>query len=182
MKIYTKLGDDGSTSLIGGRRVQKYDLRIEAYGTVDELMAVVAVTSDLIDNQKHKDVLMFIQDRLMTISSLLASDFNDEDGLLPRLYPKDIQKLENEIDRMEEKLVPLNSFILPGGNIASSYCHLARTITRRAERIVIRLADEAVVDELIIQYLNRLSDYFFVISRLIMSDLRISEIVWKPIL
>ena len=118
----------------------------------------------------------------MTISSLLASDFNDEDGLLPRLYPKDIQKLENEIDKMEEKLVPLNSFILPGGNIASSYCHLARTITRRAERIVIRLADEAVVDELIIQYLNRLSDYFFVISRLIMSDLEISEIVWKPIL
>ena len=180
MKIYTKLGDDGSTSLIGGRRVQKYDLRIEAYGTVDELMAIIAVTSDSINNQKCKDELLIIQDRLMTISSLLATDFKDESGLLPKLYKQDIEKLENEIDRMEEKLVPLTSFILPGGNLASSYCHVARTITRRAERLVIKLADEVAVNKLAIKYLNRLSDYFFVLSRLIMSDLNIKEIVWKP--
>jgi cob(I)alamin adenosyltransferase len=180
VKIYTKSGDDGSTALIGGRRVQKYHPKIEAYGTVDELMAFVAVISDSVDNQEYKDVLLHIQDRLMTISSLLASDFKDEDGMLPKLFPEDIQKLEDEIDRMETKLVSLNSFILPGGNIASSFCHVARTITRRAERIVIRLADETAVDELTIKYLNRLSDYFFVLSRMILRDLGLHEIVWKP--
>jgi cob(I)alamin adenosyltransferase len=180
LKIYTKGGDKGSTSLLGGRRVPKYHLKIEAYGPVDELMAFVAVVMDSYQNDYYRDFLSWVLDRLMTISSILASDCDDCPDQLPQLTVSDIQKLELEIDKMEEKLTPLRTFILPGGNITASYCHVARTITRRAERIIVRLNEEFSTDELVIKYLNRLSDFFFVLSRLIISDLQLKENVWKP--
>jgi cob(I)alamin adenosyltransferase len=180
VKIYTKGGDRGTTSLIGGRRVPKYHSKIEAYGTVDELISYIGLVRDLYNNQYYKDFLIQVQDRLMTCSSLLAADCDGCEEELPKLSTDDIEFLENEIDKMEEKLPPLKSFILPGGNPVVSHCHICRTICRRAERITIRVAEEFKVDELVIKYLNRLSDFFFVFSRLISKDLEAEEIPWNP--
>ncbi|MFW5820075.1 MAG: cob(I)yrinic acid a,c-diamide adenosyltransferase [Bacteroidota bacterium] len=180
MKIYTKGGDKGTTALIGGRRVPKFHAKIEAYGTVDELISYTGLLRDEYNNEHYKAVLIEIQDRLMTCSSLLAADCDGCEEELPQIREKDIDFLEKEIDDMEKDLPPLRSFILPGGNRVVSVCHITRTICRRAERITIKLAEEYEVGELVIKYLNRLSDFFFVFSRLISRDLNAEEIPWKP--
>jgi cob(I)alamin adenosyltransferase len=179
-KIYTKTGDKGETSLIGGTRVPKYHERIEAYGTLDELNAFLGIIRDqAIDNHTHA-ILLEIQDRIFTAESLLAQD-TDKPGLraLPQLHEQDITLLETEIDAMNEHLTPLQNFILPGGHPAVSYCHIGRTVCRRAERITLRLATHVPVDELVIKYLNRLSDYLFVLARKLSNDLGATESAWK---
>jgi len=180
LKIYTKTGDAGETSLIGGKRVPKYHNRIEAYGTVDELLSYVGL---LRDSCKHAEIeanLLQLQERLMVVSAILASDCDDCKVKLPALYPDDILFLEKEIDRMDETLEPLSSFIIPGGHVAVSHCHVTRTICRRTERIVIKLAEETQVPEIVVQYLNRLSDYFFVLARFLSSHFKVVEHPWLP--
>jgi cob(I)alamin adenosyltransferase len=182
MKIYTKGGDNGQTSLIGGKRVPKSHERIEAYGTVDELIAYIGLLRDSLNDEDHRNLLMKVQDRLMTAASLLAADSEQFRKDLPEINESDIQFLEKEIDRMEKKLPPLHSFIIPGGHSIVSICHIARTICRRAERVTVRLKEISGSDKLVIIYLNRLSDFLFVFSRLISSKLGVDEIPWKPTL
>ncbi len=178
-KIYTKTGDKGSTALIGGKRVSKTHPRIEAYGTVDELSAWAGLIRDQqIDDQSRK-VVLEIQDRLFTIESLLAADGGANAPDLPQLQEQDVTLLEKEIDRMNEQLPELASFVLPGGHPVASYCHLARTVCRRAERLVIKLAEENTIEPLILVYLNRLSDYFFVLSRYLLKKLGGTETAWN---
>ena len=179
IKIYTKTGDTGETSLIGGKRVPKYDLRIEAYGTVDELNSYIGLLRDLHVDPHSREMLMEIQDRLFTTESLLAAEDPSAYHPLPRLLEGDVTLLENEIDHMNESLPPLHSFILPGGHPIVSHCHIARCICRRAERLCIKLAQEKPVDNLIIKYLNRLSDYLFVLSRKLGKDFNVIETAWK---
>lgn len=180
MKIYTKTGDKGQTSLVGGTRVSKTELRIEAYGTVDELNSCVGLVRDQAVNNDRKDILKEIQDRLFTIGSILASEPEQTKKRIPDLHESDIELLEKEMDRMDESLEPMRFFILPGGHQSVSFGHLARTVCRRAERMVIRLSQETEVDDLVIRYLNRLSDYLFVLCRMMIKDLNIEEISWKP--
>jgi len=180
MKIYTKTGDNGTTSLLSGRRVPKYHQKIEAYGTVDELLAFTGLLRDGYEDDYYRDVLLWIQDRLMTISSLLSADGEAYENDLPQIQQQDLEKLEFEIDKMEDELPVLKSFILPGGCIPNSYCHIARTVCRRAERIIIKVAEEFEVGELVIHFLNRLSDFYFVLSRLIIKRLGGEEIHWEP--
>ncbi len=179
-KIYTKGGDKGSTSLIGGTRVPKYDERIEAYGTVDELCSFAGLVRDQNIDGHYQDILLVIQNRLFIIESLLAADSEKSVAKLPKIKESDITLLEKEIDEMEEALPALTSFILPGGHTTVSYCHITRTICRRAERLTIKLSEKYQVDEKIIRYLNRLSDYFFVLARKLSYDLNTEEIQWKP--
>jgi cob(I)alamin adenosyltransferase len=179
MKIYTKTGDEGTTSLWGGRRVSKAHLKIDAYGTVDELNAYIGLLGDQEVNFSKRPVLKEIQDRLFTIGSLLAMDSEKEMSKKPDLLVEDLSLLENEIDQMDENLPPLKNFILPGGHQAVSFCHLARTVCRRAERCVIALHEIEKVDQLIIKYLNRLSDYLFVLGRSMAQDLGAEEITWN---
>ena len=178
-KIYTKTGDKGTTALIGGTRVPKYDDRIEAYGTVDELNAWLGLISDQEIDKHSKKTLLEIQDRLFTIESHLATAPDAVAGNLPLLKEEDVLLLENEIDKMNDQLPELSSFILPGGHSIVSYCHLARTVCRRAERLVIKMDTKYSVEPLIIIYLNRLSDYLFVISRYFSQSFGIKERVWK---
>jgi cob(I)alamin adenosyltransferase len=179
-KIYTKTGDKGQTSLIGGTRVSKFHPRIEAYGTIDELNSYIGLLRDQDINPHYREVLIEIQDRLFTAESLIALDPESTSPVkLPMLADRDVQLLENEIDAMNEELPPLKSFILPGGHTTVSYCHIARTVCRRAERHTIRLAQSQPVDERVIRYLNRLSDYLFVLSRKLALDLGAPETPWK---
>ena len=163
MKIYTKTGDLGETSLLGGTRVSKSELQIEAYGTVDELNAYVGLIRDQIWKKPVLVELIEIQDRLFTIGSHLANDQKKSGIKLPEISESDIERLENQIDLMNEKLPPMTAFILPGGNTTVSYTHIARCVCRRAERHVVRLNHNWDVDPIIIKYLNRLSDYLFVL-------------------
>ncbi|MDY0254169.1 MAG: cob(I)yrinic acid a,c-diamide adenosyltransferase [Tenuifilaceae bacterium] len=181
MKIYTKTGDKGSTSLIGGKRVPKNHPRIDAYGTVDELMAFTALLrdQDAIDKQ-WKSVLAEVLDRLMSCASILAADCTDCKVKLPIIQDADIRFLEEQIDIMDEQLEPLTSFVLPGGHQAVSLCHVARTICRRAERLAISVAVESPLPENLVKYINRLSDFFFTFSRLLAKNLKIEQIPWKP--
>jgi cob(I)alamin adenosyltransferase len=181
-KIYTKTGDKGSTSLIGGTKVLKSDLRIEAYGTIDELNSYIGLCSDLLADESSKKILREIQDRLFTIGSSLACDPEKETKMkIPDLREEDIVLLEKEIDSMDEQLPELKSFILPGGHPAVSHIHIARCICRRAERNCVRLQNEISEDSpLIIKYLNRLSDYLFELSRFVAHQLNAEEIIWKP--
>jgi cob(I)alamin adenosyltransferase len=179
-KIYTKGGDKGETALIGGKRVPKYHDRIEAYGTVDELNSFVGLIRDYNIDARSKEILLEIQDRLFTLESLLATDHDSEiQRDLPKLHEGDIKLLEDEIDKMNAGLPELTSFILPGGHQVVSYCHVARTICRRAERISIKLSINYPVDPLSIKYLNRLSDYFFVLARFMTKYLNVEETIWK---
>ena len=180
MKIYTKTGDKGETSLIGGTRVKKHHVRIESYGTVDELNSYIGLVRDQEVNASRKDLLKEIQDRLFTIGSSLASDPEKSKMKIPDLHAEDITLLENEIDKMNDELPPLRVFVLPGGHQSVSFCHLARCVCRRAERLVIGLQEESFVAELVIQYLNRLSDYLFVLSRMMAHELNAEEVPWKP--
>ena len=179
-KIYTRTGDKGQTSLIGGTRVPKFHPRIESYGTIDELNSYIGLIRDHQIGMHYKEILLEVQDRLFTAESLIARDPEAEVGIkLPSLSESDITLLENEIDRMNEDLPELKSFILPGGHPIVSYCHIARCICRRAERHTIRLAQAQPVEELVIQYLNRLSDYLFVLARKLAKDLNATETNWK---
>jgi cob(I)alamin adenosyltransferase len=180
MKIYTKTGDKGTTALIGGKRVLKNHIRIEAYGTADELISYLALIRDYDVKQEHKDFILNIQEDLMVISSILAADCDDCLSKLPRLSPDSIVKLETEIDRLDSTLEPLKTFIIPGGHIAVSTCHVARTICRRLERVVITLNDNSPISDVIIKYINRLSDYLFTLARSVAADKKIKDIIWKP--
>lgn len=182
MKIYTKKGDKGTTSLIGGKQVKKNHIRIMAYGSVDELIAVIGVVRDHINNEEKIDQLVQVQDKLMVIAAILATDCDDCDVVLPKLSDESIVWLEAKIDIMEKKLPTLSKFLLPGGHPAVSFCHVARTVCRRTEREVITLAETTTVPEIIIRYLNRLSDYLFVLSRALGVDFKATEIPWQPLL
>jgi cob(I)alamin adenosyltransferase len=180
MKIYTKTGDKGTTALFGGKRVSKADLRIDTYGTVDELNSYMGLVRDQEVNANRKSILIEIQDRLFTIGSILATEPGNTKVKVPTLTESDVTFLENEIDAMEEKLPPMKSFVLPGGHPSVSFCHVARTVCRRAERLVIALDAQEKTDDLIIKYLNRLSDYLFVLSRKMTAELKAEETPWKP--
>lgn len=181
MKIYTKTGDKGQTGLIGGSRVSKADLRIDAYGTVDELNSWIGLVRDQAVNTNRKDFLKEIQDRLFTIGSELATDPDKTvKRAMPAIIPGDVTSLEDAMDAMDAELPELRAFVLPGGHQAVSYCHLARTVCRRAERLIIALNQQSPVDDLVLQYINRLSDYLFVLSRKMAQELGSEEVAWKP--
>ena len=182
LKIYTKTGDKGNTSLIGGTKVPKSHIRIESYGTVDELNSWVGVVMDHIADETTKQTLKEIQDRLFTVGSSLACDPDKEPMLkIPDLHESDVEFLEKEIDRMNEALEPMRAFILPGGGAAISFAHVARCVCRRAERLCVSMQqDEMEIESLVIKYLNRLSDYLFVVARYAGHLLQVEEIKWKP--
>jgi len=179
MKIYTLTGDDGSTSLAGGRRVPKSHPRVEAYGSVDELNSWIGLLRDFKGNESRREILIFIQDQLMRCASTLAADEPDASNNESCL-PGDtcVEVLENEIDIIEAKLPPIRNFILPGGHVLVSYCHIARCVCRRAERAVLRLNITEETPPIINMFLNRLADYLFILSRKISSDLDIEEVKW----
>ena len=181
-KIYTKTGDLGKTSLIGGTKVAKSHIRIESYGTIDELNSYIGLVNDNITDPHSKLILKEIQDRLFTIGSSLACDPDKEPLMkIPDLKEDDIVLLENEIDQMNEVLPVMKSFILPGGHVAVSTAHITRCVCRRAERLCVNMQQhELFVDPLVIKYLNRLSDYLFVLARYIGHLLGVDEIPWKP--
>src|SRR5258705_12723027 len=181
LKIYTKTGDKGTTSLIGGTKVPKSHVRIEAYGTVDELNSYIGLCKDLLDDPSGRAILQEIQDRLFTIGSSLACDPEKEPKMkIPDLKESDIVFLEKEIDRMNESLPEMKNFILPGGHPIVSHLHVARCVCRRAERCCVRLQDNDESALLIIKYINRLSDHLFVLARYISHLLGSEEIPWKP--
>ncbi|TDQ11121.1 cob(I)yrinic acid a,c-diamide adenosyltransferase [Pedobacter metabolipauper] len=180
MKIYTKTGDKGLTSLIGGTRVPKFHLRIECYGTVDELNSYIGLISCQEIDVHYQKMLKEIQDRLFTVGASLAADPEKSRMKIPDLHDSDISLLEQEMDDMNDKLPPLTNFVLPGGNTVVSYCHIARCICRRAERLTVELANESFVDGKMTIYLNRLSDYLFVLGRKLCLDLKTEEIIWTP--
>jgi cob(I)alamin adenosyltransferase len=181
-KIYTRTGDKGTTSLIGGTKVPKSHLRIEAYGTIDELNSFIGICRDLLQDEKNRAMLLEIQDRLFTIGSSLACDPVREPKMqIPDLKETDILLLENEIDRMSEAMPAMKNFILPGGHVSVSNLHVTRCVCRRAERCCVRLEQESyAVDAAIIKYLNRLSDYLFMLARFTGHQLGVAEIPWKP--
>lgn len=180
MKVYTKTGDKGQTSLIGGTRVGKNHIRIEAYGTVDELNSYIGLLRDQDVEKEVVNVLLEIQDRLFTIGSSLASDPERSKMKIPDLLETDVEFLEKEIDKMNEQLPEMRSFVLPGGHQSVSFCHIARCVCRRAERITIELSKNEFVAELVVIYLNRLSDYLFVLSRYLTRHFNAFETPWKP--
>ena len=187
MKIYTKTGDKGTTSLFGGTRVPKDHIRIESYGTVDELNSYIGLIRDQEMNPHYKKILIEIQDRLFTVGAILATPPEKEvkkNGELRLqklgIVEGDIELLEKEIDTMEEALPPMTHFVLPGGHTTVSYCHIARCVCRRAERLVVHLDHNEPVAEIVIIYLNRLSDYLFVLARKLSNDLKAEEVKWIP--
>lgn len=187
MKIYTKTGDKGTTSLFGGTRVQKYHLRIEAYGTVDELNSYIGLINSQQIDKKSKQTLLKIQNDLFTLGSMLATPQdkellkNGKERLnIPKINNHSIEFLENEIDLMNKELPVMTNFVLPGGNAIVSYCHIARCVCRRAERISVQLNDQTTVNQQILMYLNRLSDYLFVLARKLTYDNQLAEIPWIP--
>lgn len=178
MKIYTRTGDDGTTSLAGGKRVPKFHIRVEAYGSVDELNSWIGLLRDHPENDKRRDLLIYLQDQLMRCTASLASDPDNSDirSFLPDTDC--ISRLEREIDDMESSLKPIKNFILPGGNILVSYCHIARSVCRRAEREVLKLDQTEKTPEIIKKFLNRLADFLFVLARKIALELDSEEIKW----
>jgi cob(I)alamin adenosyltransferase len=182
LKIYTKTGDKGTTSLIGGTKVPKSHIRIESYGTVDELNSFIGWLSDQLSQEDIRNYLRSIQDRLFTIGSSLACDPDKEPLMkIPDLKENDLASLEMEIDQMTDQLPPMKSFLLPAGHVIVSSAHIARTVCRRAERTCVSMVEqELFVDPLVIKYLNRLSDYLFVLARYLASQLEVKDIPWKP--
>ncbi len=187
MKIYTKTGDKGSTSLFGGTRVAKHHIRINAYGTVDELNSWLGLLRDQELDLHSREQLIATQDKLFTVGAILATDPEKaqlKSGKkrlnIPLINIADVEHLENEIDLMNETLPQMTHFILPGGHTIVSYCHIARTICRRAERMVSLLHENEPVDLMVLTYLNRLSDYLFVLARKLSNDLKANEVKWIP--
>lgn len=180
MKVYTKTGDKGETSLFGGSRVSKGHLRIKAYGTVDELNSYMGLLRDLSSCSLRGKEIERIQDRLFTLGALLATEKESAIKRLPKLKASDIDFLERAIDEMESGLEPIKTFVLPGGHPTVSHCHIARCVCRRSERLCVELSEEVEVAEIIIKYLNRLSDYLFVLSRYQTKLLGVEELAWQP--
>lgn len=178
MKIYTLTGDDGTTSLAGGNRIPKHSLRVEAYGSVDELIAWVGLLRDHEENSGRTDILLFIQDQLMRVAASVAHDGTRKGDSIILPFDNCVTTLEKEIDRMEEELPALKNFIIPGGNKLVSYCHIARCVCRRAERAVLRLNESEKIPEIVNKFLNRLSDFLFVLARKIALELDSEEIGW----
>jgi cob(I)alamin adenosyltransferase len=179
MKIYTKTGDKGTTALFGGKRVSKADLRIDTYGTVDELNSWIGLVRDQPVNDSRKDLLTAIQEQLFTIGAILATEPGNTKVKVPALVEADITALESAIDAMDAAVPPMRSFVLPGGHQSVSFCHVARTVCRRAERLTIALDAQENVDTLVIKYLNRLSDYLFMLSRKMAAELNAEETPWR---
>ena len=180
MKIYTKAGDRGASTLLGGNIVPKDHPRLEAYGTLDELNSWLGLIRDQLHDEEMRETILKIQDRIMVGSTILASEKTNTAVSVPELLEKDINFLEMEIDRMDKLLKPLKSFILPGGHTTVSYCHLARTTCRRAERYSVKFIKNSEQTRILVKYLNRLSDYLFILARKIAIDLKIEEIIWQP--
>lgn len=187
MKIYTKTGDKGTTALFGGTRVPKHHIRIECYGTIDELNSHLGLIRDQEINQQYKDLLIHIQDRLFTVGAILATDpkkailKNGKERLnIPKISAEDIERLEKEMDTMNTELPPMTHFVLPGGHQTVSFCHIARCVCRRAERLATALNDIEGIEPNALMYLNRLSDYLFVLARKLSYDLQANEIKWIP--
>ncbi|MBT8394686.1 MAG: cob(I)yrinic acid a,c-diamide adenosyltransferase [Bacteroidia bacterium] len=187
MKIYTKTGDRGTTGLFGGSRVSKNHIRIDSYGTVDELNSHVGLIRDQKIDQHYREILIIIQDKLFTIGAILATDparailkSGKERLNIPKISKEDIELLELEIDKMNESLPPMTNFVLPGGHQTVSFCHIARGVCRRAERLAVALNDLEPFQPETLTYLNRLSDYLFVLARKLSHDLQADEIKWVP--
>ena len=187
MKVYTKTGDKGTTALFGGTRVPKHHIRIESYGTVDELNSYIGLVRDQMVNTEYKTVLAEIQDRLFTVGAILATPPEKEtmkngEKRLQNLgvIESDIEFLEGQIDKMEETLPPMTHFVLPGGHTTVSYCHIARCVCRRAERLAVHLDHNEPVDPYVMMYLNRLSDYLFTLARILSFELGAQEVKWIP--
>lgn len=187
MKIYTKTGDKGTTALFGGTRVSKNNIRIDSYGTIDELNAWLGLIRDQELDTYSTNLLALIQDKLFTVGAILATDpdkailkSGKERLNIPKINPSDIELLENEMDYMNDSLPAMTHFILPGGHTTVSYCHIARTVCRRAERMATALFEEEPFDENVMSYINRLSDFLFVLARKLSKDLKAEEIKWIP--
>jgi len=180
MKIYTKTGDKGQTSLLSGNRVSKYNSRIEAYGTVDELNSFIGFLRSLDIDTYTVELLKLIQNRLFSIGSTLALDENKYNIVIPKISEIDIEILEKEMDRIESELPKLSNFILPGGHQSVGMAHICRSVCRRAERLIVKLSENEEIDELVIKFVNRLSDYFFMLSRKFMKDFNVEEVIWNP--
>ena len=187
MKIYTKTGDHGTTALFGGTRVPKHHIRIQSYGTVDELNSWIGLLRDQRIENRHQKFLQAIQYRLFTAGSMLATEPAVAEGSrpksrieIPQVTLSDVKNLEDEMDHLDADLPPMTNFILPGGHPVVSYCHIARTVCRRAERMTTLLSEQSPVEEVLLIYLNRLSDYLFVLARKLSSELQADEIKWVP--
>lgn len=187
MKIYTKTGDKGTTALFGGTRVPKHHIRIESYGTVDELNSYIGLIRDQEIDPRSKEILVHIQNKLFTVGAILATDPEKEilksgkERLnIPKIDDEEIALLETEMDTMDAKLPPMTHFVLPGGHTTVSYCHIARCVCRRAERLATLLHEQEPTDERVLMYLNRLSDYLFVLARMLSYQLQAEEIKWIP--
>ena len=178
--IYTRGGDKGKTSLIGGRRVSKFHSRIEAYGTIDELMAHTTLLRDLVEDVQIREELLSILNIQMATASVLAADYDNTPVELPIVGEEQVAFIEKKIDEMDASLEPLTSFVIPGGHPAVSQAHVARTVCRRTERVILKLGQEVNIQEDIIRFYNRLSDYFFVLSRKIAVLLAVKQQPWKP--
>jgi cob(I)alamin adenosyltransferase len=187
MKVYTKTGDKGTTALFGGTRVAKHHIRIESYGTVDELNSHIGLIRDQEIDARSQEILIHIQDKLFTVGAILATDpekamlkSGKERLNIPKIESADIELLETEMDQMDASLPPMTHFVLPGGHTTVSYCHIARCVCRRAERLATLLHESEPTDEHVLMYLNRLSDYLFVLARKLSKDLQANEIKWVP--
>ena len=187
MKVYTKTGDKGTTALFGGTRVPKHHIRIDSYGTVDELNSYIGLIRDQEIDVRSKEILIHIQNKLFTVGAVLATDpekmtlKNGKERLnIPKINEEDIKLLEDEMDKMDASLPPMTHFVLPGGHTTVSYCHVARTVCRRAERLASALNDLDPFDSHTLTYLNRLSDYLFVLARKLSQDLQADEVKWIP--
>jgi len=181
LKIYTKTGDNGTTALFTGKRVPKHHIRIESYGTLDELNSWLGLIRDQEINVHYQEILTRIQDKLFTLGAILATEPNKDNRLkIPRIGKEDSLVLEQEMDRMNETLPPMTHFLLPGGHTTVSYCHIARTVCRRAERMITFLHKEAPLPNEVLVYVNRLSDYLFVLARKLSKDLKAKEVKWIP--
>lgn len=181
MKIYTKTGDKATTALFTGKRVPKHHIRIESYGTVDELNSFLGLLRDQEIDHHSKEVLTLVQNKLFTVGAILATEPKKENRLkIPKINEDDIELLEKEIDQMNEQLPEMTHFILPGGHTTVSYCHIARTICRRAERMISYLHENDPIPDILLAYINRLSDYLFVLARKLSKDLQAEEVKWIP--
>ncbi len=180
MRIYTKGGDKGKTSLVTGTRVDKHHIRLESYGTIDELNSCIGLLYASKTSERNKAFLIWLQHKLFDLGSILATDDKEISFSLPEIRESDVLKIEQEIDFLNDQLEPLKYFILPGGSQLISFCHIARTVCRRAERRMVELDHEAGINEVLIHFINRLSDYLFMLSRIFAKEENVKEIKWLP--